>query len=75
MKRSEFEAKLKDLANKLKSRIELAPVPAFLVGIAIGVLLILFRNLLLPLVALLAIVAVVLWLIADKDSGPAGSVN
>lgn len=79
LKRSDIEERLQGAVEIVRQRIEKSPVPAFLVGILLGVVVSRFSDLLVPLCLVVAVVVAVLWFISDKDdaagtppSGPSG---
>ena len=73
MKRKEVEERLANILQEAKSRIESAPLPAFIAGLLIGILLGLFYMSLIPLVFLIALVVGCLWLFSDSDRGSSAS--
>lgn len=69
MKRKEIEGKLASLKAEANSRIAAAPIPAFFIGISIGVLVVLFWRLVITLMLLGALIVGALWLLGEGESG------
>lgn len=67
MKRKEIESRLKDIVMRVKSFIESSPVPAFLSGLGVGIILGLFYRSLIPLVVVIALVVGGIWMFSEKD--------
>lgn len=73
MTRGEIETKLLGLKKTLASRIESAPLPGFFAGILIGVLCVVFWELVLSLVVLAVIGVLIVWLLSDASEHGAGT--
>lgn len=67
MRRVEIQNRVQTLILDLRQRIERDPIRSFLIGIVIGMVLVLFSRVLLPLVCVLAIVAGLLWFFSEED--------
>lgn len=67
MKRKEFEGKLRDAPRDCVARIESAPLPAFIAGIVLGVLLAVFWRAIVPLLIIVALILGGIWLFSDRD--------
>ena len=65
--RSEIKSKLAGGLSSLNTAIEAAPVPAFLGGIALGALLVLFASYLYTLSVVLGIGLAGMWLFAEEE--------
>jgi len=65
MERSEIETKLREAPKEVRSRIEKAPLPAFLVGFIFGALLVAFPEAFITIIVLAAIALGVLWFMSS----------
>ena len=74
MKRKEIEGFFKKIGSDVKAYVHANPLQAFFIGIAGGFVLALLRGLIIPFIFIVALIAVVLWLLAEQEpAGIAGS--
>ena len=67
MKRSEVEGKLNEFKIGAKRKIEAQPIPAFFVGVVIGVVGASYQQLIVPLIIVAAVLAGAMWLLGEVD--------
>lgn len=67
MKRKELEQKLIESPGSLITRIEAAPLPAFFAGIALGVMLVVFKGAIVPLALIVALILGGIWFFGDHE--------
>jgi hypothetical protein len=68
MRRKDLQAKLLTVKGEFEDRVKSAPVPAFFVGIIVGVIIVLFRAYAGWLVFLALAALGVVWLMAETDA-------
>lgn len=68
MNRDEMQKKLKETQALVKAKIEASPVPAFFIGIVIGIIFADYKQSIVPLLLVCAFVYFGFWLLADHDS-------
>jgi hypothetical protein len=67
LKRKEIESRLQELVERFRSSVESAPIPAFFVGVLVGLAVALFSKVLIPLFLVATIVILLLWFLADRE--------
>lgn len=62
--REEYKELARTWAARFTAKVQERPIPYFVGGIVAGIFLVLLRNILVPLIGLLAVIAIVIYLIA-----------
>ena len=70
MKRSEIESKAREQVLRLKALIDAEPLRAVVVALVGGILLAAFARFFVSLFFLVAVAAIVFWMLAEKDGPP-----
>jgi len=73
MNRNEMKTKVDELKVQAKGKIEAAPVPAFFVGVVLGVVFADYKQSILPLVLICAFIYFGFWLLAEQEAGQSSS--
>ena len=70
MEVNEVQSRFETLVQDVRSRIEKDPIRSFFVGVILGMFLVIFRQLLVPLAVILALVAAALYYFSNNRAAP-----
>ena len=63
-----MNSKVKDLKGQAKGKIEAAPVPAFFVGIVLGMIFADYKSSIVPLLFLCGFIYFAFWMLSEQDA-------